>query len=200
MTIATSTARYIRRGLGALACAAAFGLTISIASEPSHAAEPATPTGQVVLTIAGNIATSNRPGFDDFEDGFLKYHDKSFTRAVAFDLAMLEALGMQSVTIDIDAWPKPARFEGPWLKDVLAAAGAAGKDVTLFALDGFGSELSAADVAAFDWIVGVKRDGRYLDIGQRGPLWVVYKRRDGKPVTDEDEQRWPWATFYIEVN
>ena len=200
MTIAISLARHIRRGLGALACAAVLGLALSMASEPSRAAEPATPTGQVVLTIAGNIAASNRPAFDDFEDGFLKYHDKSFARAVSFDLAMLEALGMQSVTIDIDAWPRPARFEGPWLTDVLAAAGASGKDVTLFALDGFGSALSAADVAAFDWIVGVKRDGRYLDIGQRGPLWVVYQRRDGKPVTDEDEQRWPWATFYIEVN
>lgn len=199
MTVATSPARNIRQTLSGLAGAAVFGLAISISGAPSRAAEPATPTGQVVLTVAGNISTSNRPAFDAFEDGFLKYHDKSFARAFAFDLAMLETLGMQSVTIDIDAWPKPARFEGPWLKDVLAAAGAAGKDVTLFALDGFGSELPAADVAAFDWIVGVKRDGRYLDIGQRGPLWVVYRRRDGKAATDEDEQRWPWATFYIEV-
>lgn len=199
MTMARSPARKIRRALRALTCIGVFTMTLSTASEPPRAAEPATPTGQVVLTIAGNISTSNRPAFDEFEDGFLKFHDKSFARAMAFDLAMLEALGMRTVTIDIDAWPKPARFEGPRLADLLAAAGATGKDVTLFALDGFGSELSAADVAAFDWIVGVKRDGRYLDIGQRGPLWVVYKRRDGKRLTDEDEQRWPWATFYIEV-
>jgi hypothetical protein len=45
----------------------------------------------------------------------------------------------------------------------------------------------------------VKRDGRYLGIGQRGPLWLVYARRDGKAIGAEDEQRWPWAAFLIEV-
>jgi len=45
----------------------------------------------------------------------------------------------------------------------------------------------------------VKRDGRYLGIGQRGPLWLVYARRDGKAYTEADEQRWPWAAFLIEV-
>jgi hypothetical protein len=28
---------------------------------------------------------------------------------------------------------------------------------------------------------------------------VVYGRRDGKVVTEEDEQRWPWAAFLIDV-
>ena len=82
---------------------------------------------------------------------------------------------------------------------MLAAAGAAGKDVSVLALDGFATEISAADVAAYDWIVAVKRDGRYLGIGQRGPTWIVYARRDGKAIGVEDEQRWPWAAFLIEV-
>jgi hypothetical protein len=112
---------------------------------------------------------------------------------------MLEGLGMHAVDVTYDKWPRPAHFEGPWLKDVLAAAGASGKDISVLALDGFASEISAADVAAYDWIVAVKRDGRYLGIGQRGPLWLVYARRDGKPIGMEDEQRWPWAAFLIEV-
>lgn len=68
----------------------------------------------------------------------------------------------------------------------------------VLALDGFATEISAVDLAAYDWIVAVKRDGRYLDIGQRGPLWIVYARRDGKAIGEDDEQRWPWA-FLIEV-
>ncbi len=157
------------------------------------------PAGPVVLTITGAIGETNRPPFDDFEDGFFKFHERRFDKAVAFDLAMLEALGLHEVSISYAEWPRPFRFEGPWLKDVLAAVGAKPTSVSILALDGFASELKAVDLDAYDWIVALKRDGRYLDIGQRGPLWIVYARRDGKAYTAEDEQRWPWASFLIEV-
>jgi hypothetical protein len=163
------------------------------------AAELGQPAGQVVLTVAGAVGATNRGAFDDFEDAFFKHHERKFDKAAAFDLAMLEGLGMQAVTVAYDKWPRPAHFEGPWLRDVLAAAGAAGRDITVLALDGYAAEISAADLAAYDWIVAVKRDGRYLDIGQRGPLWIVYARRDGQAIAAEDEARWPWAAFLIEV-
>jgi hypothetical protein len=165
----------------------------------SAAAELAQPAGQVVLTVAGDVGATNRGPYDDFEDGFFKHHERKFDKAATFDLAMLEGLGMHAVDVSYGGWPKPAHFEGPWLKDVLAAAGASGKDISVLALDGFASEISAADIGAYDWIVAVKRDGRYLAIGQRGPLWLVYARRDGKAISQEDEQRWPWAAFLIEV-
>jgi hypothetical protein len=159
----------------------------------------ATPSGPVVLTVTGKITRTNRGPFDDFEDAFLKYHERRFEKAAAFDRAMLEGLGMKEVVVSYDAWPKSTRFQGLWLKDVLAAVGAAPERVTILALDGFAQEISKQDLEAFDWIVAVRRDGRYLDIGRHGPLWVVYGRRDGKVVTEEDEQRWPWAAFLIDV-
>ncbi|MSP67239.1 MAG: hypothetical protein EXQ96_03890 [Alphaproteobacteria bacterium] len=136
--------------------------------------------------MVGAIGATNRGPYDDFEDGFFKHHERRFAKAATFDLAMLEALGMHQVTVAYGKWPRPFRFAGPKLKDVLA-------------LDGFASEIGAADLAAEDWMVVVKRDGRYLDIGQRGPLWIVYGRRDGRAISDEDEQRWPWAAFLIDV-
>jgi hypothetical protein len=157
------------------------------------------PAGQVVLTVAGAIGASNRGPYDEFEDAFFKHHERTFDKAAAFDLAMLEGLGMHEVTVSYDKWPKEFRFEGPWLKDVLAAAGASGHDISVLALDGFATDIGAADLSTYDWIVAVKRDGRYLDIGQRGPTWIVYGRRDGKAFGAEDEQRWPWAAFLIEV-
>jgi len=164
-----------------------------------YAAELGQPAGQVVLTVVGAIGATNRGPYDDFEDAFFKHHERKFDKAASFDLAMLEGLGMHEVSVAYDKWPKAVRFEGPWLKDVLAAAGASGKDITALALDGYAEEISAADLAVYDWIVAVKRDGRYLDIGQRGPTWIVYARRDGKPIGAEDEARWPWAAFLIEV-
>src|SRR5262249_41292175 len=163
------------------------------------AAEVGQPAGEGGLTGAGAVGVTNRGPYDDFEDAVFKHHERKFDKAAAFDLAMLEGLGMHEVTVAFDKWPRTFRFEGPWLKDVLAAAGAAGKDISVLALDGYVEDISAADLAAYDWIVAVKRDGRYLDIGQRGPTWIVYARRDGKAIGDEDEQRWPWAAFLIEV-
>ncbi len=176
-----------------------LGALVIVAALATHANAMDKPKGPAVLTIIGAIGETNRPAFNDFEDGVLKFHERRFDKAAVFDLAMLEALSMHEVTIKYAEWPKPFRFEGPWLKDVLKAVGAKPTSVSVLALDGFASELKAADLDAFDWILALKRDGRYLDLGQRGPLWLVYARRDGKAYTAEDEQRWPWAAFLIEV-
>ncbi|WP_299396042.1 hypothetical protein [Pelagibius sp.] len=196
----TTALRMASRGLLSAALAAAFcGAVVFASGTAPRAADLAKPVGPVVLTVAGDIGAANRPAFDEGTDSFLNYHEKTFQSAAEFDRAMLESLGMQRVEIAYEGWAQPSTFEGPWLKDVLAAAGAAGKDVTVVALDGFGAEIPAADIQALDWVVGLKRDGRYLGLGQRGPIWLVYRRPDGAVLTAEDEQRWPWAAFYIEV-
>jgi len=173
-------------------------LSLALAASAFAADAPA-PAGSVLLTVAGNISQVNRPPFDKFEDPFFAHHERSFDKAFAFDLAMLEALGTHRATIAFAGWPRPVQIEGPLLRDVLAAAGAAHGTVTMVALDGFATELSPGQLAAEDWIVALKENGRYLGIGQRGPTWVLYARRDGKPATEEDEGRWPWAVFLIDV-
>ena len=190
---------FSRRLLQAVVWSLACILLCNISVQMASAVELEKAKGPVVLTIAGNVSNTNRPAFAESEDAFLNYHEKKFDSAAEFDLAMLESLGMQKVVIDFEGWPAPTTVEGPRLNDVLAAAGAAGKDIAVVALDGYASEISAAEVASLNWIVGLKRDGRHLKIGQRGPLWVVYNKRDGSALTAEDELRWPWAAFYIEV-
>ncbi|GAB4361092.1 MAG: hypothetical protein Kow00114_15340 [Kiloniellaceae bacterium] len=165
----------------------------------ARAAELPSPTGAVVVTVAGAIENTNRGAFDPAKDLFLKYHERHFDKAAAFDLAMLEQLGMHAVEIRLEGWPEPVYLEGPYLRDVIAAVGGRGAGVTLLALDGYGSEIAWDELQALDWIVGIRQDGRPLGLGQRGPLWVVYTHRDGRALTAEDELRWPWATFYIEV-
>ena len=175
-------------------------LLLPLAPGGLAASELETPTGPVVLTVAGAIANTNRAGFDEFEDGFLNYHEKHFERAAAFDLAMLEALGTWEVTLDVEGWPGPLTFEGPWLDDVLEAVDASGGTITLMALDGYAVVLDRSELSEADWLVALKRDGEYLGIGQRGPLWVVYRPLNDRAPTSDDEARWPWSVFYIEVN
>jgi hypothetical protein len=152
-----------------------------------------------VLTVAGKISETNRPAFNELNDVFFNFHKRKFDRAFAFDIASLEAVGMQKATINYSGWPRPVTVEGPFLRDVLAAAGAEAGTVRITALDGFTEELAAPDMAEQDWIIAIKADGQYLGIGGKGPSWVLYARRDGKPATAEDEARWPWAAFIIEV-
>jgi len=176
-----------------------FCALMATATAAAGAAELEAPGGPVVVTVAGNIENTNRPPYDAGTDLFLKYHEKTFDKAVEFDYAMLEALGLQEVEIKVPAWDAPVHLEGPRLEDLLAAVGGTGRSITLVALDGYASAITWADVTALNWIVGIRRDGEYLGLGQQGPLWVVYTYPDGRPLTDDDELRWPWATFYIEV-
>ena len=156
------------------------------------------PSGPVVLTIAGKIGTANRGATDPAVDGFFAYHEIAFETAAEFDRAMLEALGSQEVELSYKDWPEAYRFAGPRLSDVLAAAGVEGRPITVTALDGYAEEISAQDLAGHDWIVALDVNGRPLGIGQAGPLWIVYPV-PGPVASEEDEHRWPWAVFFIEV-
>lgn len=185
--------------MGKLISSAVVALAILLPAGALADGLPA-PAGPVVLTVAGDaVGNPNRPPFDPFEDAFAKYHDKTFARAAAFDRAMLESLDQHEVILAYKGWPRTFRFRGPWLRDVLAAAGAGGAaKVTAVALDGFATEIPRAQLESQDWMVAVKRDGRYLNLGQRGPLWIVYPP-DGEKATADDEGRWPWAVFMVLV-
>jgi hypothetical protein len=156
--------------------------------------------GQVILTVAGKIDKTNRSAFDAFEDPFTNYHDRQFEKAAEFDLAMLERLGMQEIEVSYEAWPRPVRLAGPLLADVLDAVGAAPSQLTVLALDGFAVELSAEDLAMETWIVAIQIDGHPMNLGQRGPAWVVFDPGEDKTITAEEEGTWPWAAFFMQVD
>lgn len=156
--------------------------------------------GETVLTVAGSVENTNRGAFDPFFDGFLKYHDKEFDKAFVFDATALAALPQQSIKVNADTedWPGVLAMEGPLLKDVLEAAGATGKSVTAYALDGFGLQMDVEKIAAHDWVLAMKVNGEPLGIGGLGPLWLVYDT--GDRVAGEDEEKtWVWSVFYIEA-
>lgn len=166
----------------------------------AHAADLAQPAGPVVLTIHGKIANPNRGALNDFDDAFFKFGSVSFDRAAQFDLAMLEKLGMKSLTVKYDTWPKAYKFEGPLLADVLKAAGANGQTVKVFALDGYGAEIAMAELRQYPVLLALKADGKYLGLGGRGPTWVVYPRDDQHPaLKSHDDAKWVWSALRIEV-
>lgn len=153
-----------------------------------------------LLTVSGEIDNTNREAFDPFFDGFLKFHDKTFDKAHSFDWKTLAALPQKTIKVNADTedWPRPLTMEGPLLKDVLVAAGAKGDSATLYALDGFGFEMDADKMAAHEWVLAMKVDGKPLGIGGLGPLWLVYDT-GGAKAPEEEERGWVWSVFHIEV-
>jgi len=175
----------------------ALGLLASGAVSAQQLPEPA---GPVVLTITGTVEKANRGPFDPFMDGLLKSHGVTgFQKAATFDVAMLEALGMKSLTVRYPEWPKGYTFEGPLLRDVLKAAGARGSAIRFLGLDGYEPEIPVTDAYNHDAVLAVKADGRYLGIGDRGPVWLVYPRDTDPKLKDMDDAKWLWAGFFMTV-
>ena len=108
-------------------------------------------------------------------------------------------LGTHEIELSYEKWSEVYSVSGPRLVDILSAVGAQGRAITATAVDGYAVEVSAEELTARDWIVVLERNGRPLDIGGLGPLWIVYAV-PGNTVSHDDVPRCPWAVFFIEVH
>ncbi|HEX2116063.1 MAG TPA: hypothetical protein VHM01_16780 [Alphaproteobacteria bacterium] len=165
----------------------------------AHAQSLKAPSGPVILTVSGKIAQTNRGPFDEKKDAFFKNQQVTFQRAAAFDLAMLEALGMRSVEADYPQGGALHKFEGPLLRDMLNAVGASGRVVKVAALDGYVQEIELREIEQWPILLAVKEDGAYLPLGGFGPTRIVFPRRDVPALADRNDDKWVWAVVHISV-
>lgn len=119
------------------------------AQSPSPAARP-------FLTVSGKIAPKG--GGD----------------VVTFDRAQLEALGMQTMKTKTPWYPNIVTFEGIPLDTLLRTVGASGKTITAVALNDYASDIPVEDIAKYDVMLAIKRDGNYMPVSDKGPLFIVY--------------------------
>lgn len=114
------------------------------------------PTGDVVLTVSGQVAKPN-----------------AGNRAV-FDMAMLARLPQHTFTTRLPWFTEPVRVTGPLLRDVLAAAGATGTRIVAIALNDYRTEIPFADVTQHDVIAARLLNGKPMTVRDKGPLSIVY--------------------------
>jgi hypothetical protein len=114
------------------------------------------PAGKPVLTISGKIAVTNKD-----------------TSAV-FDRAALESLGTVAFTTATPWYKEPVTFEGVPLAKLMAAVGASGEKIVAFALNDYSAEVPMEDVRKYNVILALKRDGEYMPVRDKGPLFIVY--------------------------
>ena len=115
-----------------------------------------TPTDKPILTISGDITETN-----------------SGDTAV-FDRAMLEKLGMVKVVTTTPWYQGPMTFEGVPLDKLMADVGAKGHSVVAYALNDYTTEIPMEDFAKHHAILALKRNGEYMPVRDKGPLFVIY--------------------------
>ncbi|KAB0265797.1 oxidoreductase [Microvirga brassicacearum] len=121
-----------------------------------------TPTEKPILTISGKIALKNEGD------------------SAQFDRAMLESLGMVTVETSSPWYKGLVKFEGISLDKLMSYVGATGDRVTVIALNDYSTEIPIKDFSDHNTIIALKRDGEYMSVREKGPLFIIYPF-DSKP-------------------
>jgi hypothetical protein len=114
------------------------------------------PTEAVILTVSGRIAVVNRGD------------------TAQFDRPMLEALGTRAITTTTPWHDGRVTFEGVPMTRLMQAVGAQGDTVTALALNDYATDIPMDDFARYGVLLALKRDGAYMPVRDKGPLFIVY--------------------------
>jgi hypothetical protein len=114
-----------------------------------------------ILTISGKVNVGST-GSASSEEG------------IVFDRNKLEALGMETIETKTPWYKEVVKFEGVPLDKLMQSVGANGDRVVAIALNDYSVEIPMEDFAKHHAILALKRDGEYMSVRDKGPLFVVY--------------------------
>lgn len=142
----------LRRGI-TLGAISSIGLLMA---RPLSAQALAAPTDKVILTISGKISVTNSAD------------------AAQFDRAALEGMGLMTIETNTPWYSGPQKFEGISLDKLMKSVGAKGDTVQAIALNDYTTEIPLEDFAKYNVILALRRNGEYMPIRDKGPLFIVY--------------------------
>lgn len=151
------TSLVTRRDIGRrFAGGAASGIGLAAVCRGAGAASLPQPTERPILTVSGNVSVANKDG------------------VAQFDRPMLEALGTSGFETATPWYEGPVRFDGVRMDRLMQAVGASGDRVLAYALNDYSTELPMSDFARHNVILALKRNGQYMSVRDKGPLFIVY--------------------------
>jgi len=161
---------------------------------------------QVILTIAGEIKSTNRGALDPVKDQLMHKRGIQFNKAHTFTLSDLERLPSKTINPTMEYDARVHKLSGPRLIDVLTKVGITNsKDVNIlmYGIDGYSPQVSLFNVQKYDFILATRIDGELLSIGGFGPLFALYDAdRINEFAKKPLNQRFPgcpWGLYCIEV-
>lgn len=116
----------------------------------------AAPQSTVILSVSGDLTTTNQGGRAEFDLDILKN---------------LETTIIETSTI----WTKGVQtFEGVALVDLVAYLGVSGDTLLATAINDYTVEIPVSDAVAGGPIIAYAVDGKPMSVRDKGPLWVIY--------------------------
>jgi hypothetical protein len=140
----------MRNWLLGLVALAALGL----AGVPSHSASASAPAAKapVILTVEGQIGGG----------------------PVEFSRAELEAIGLATIRTATPWHDGVQTFEGVPLAALMDRLSARGAKAELVALNKYRTTIPTEDFARHQPILALKRNGNYMEVRDKGPIFVIY--------------------------
>lgn len=114
------------------------------------------PVGKPILTISGQIT---QPNVGD---------------AALIDRPTLGSLGMEGFETVTPWYTGPVRFDGVPMTRLMQAVGATGTLVRAIALNDYTTDIPVADFQRYGVLLAIKRNGEYMPVRDKGPLFIVY--------------------------
>lgn len=140
------------------------------------------PEGRVILEVRGNVGVTNRDGM------------------VAFDLQMLESLGMTKLATTTPWTDGVMTFEGVLVADLLDAVHGTGESAVARALNDYEIGIPLSDFRTWPVILALKLNGEYLRIRDKGPVWIIYPRDDYPELdTTDTMNKSIWQLRYLTI-
>jgi hypothetical protein len=164
-------------------CLSTMGLAaLSLRAGGARAGTLATPAAHPVLSITGKISSTN------------------VDNSAVFDLSMLEAMPQIAIQTTTPWFTGPVTFEGVPMTALMQAIGSSGTKIVVYSLNDYVSEIPVEDFAKFGPILAIKRDGNYMPVRDKGPLFIVYPY-DSSPDLKSQKyySRSPWQIARIDV-
>lgn len=160
----------------------ALAIATGLAVSPAFAAGLAAPKGDVILTVTGQIKSTNHAAAADY------------------DLAMLEALPGRA-TVTETPWTKgTVKFEGPLGSALLDQLGAEGTTLKITALNDYVVEVPVEDFRKWPVILATRKDGKLMPVRDKGPIFVIYPFDADRSLYNEKIfSRSAWQVKSIEV-
>ena len=157
-------------------------LLVALPGVASSAADLTSPSGEVILTIAGQIEHTNEGG------------------VAAFDRAMLEQLGLNELRTWTPWTVGEPVFEGVLAKAIMDRVGAQGTSVRATALNDYEVTIPVSDFSSYRVLVAMYQDGQELTKRERGPLWIVYPWTEHPELDDRPtRQKSIWQLVHLHV-
>ena len=96
---------------------------------------------------------------------------------------------------------RPVPFDGVPLKSLMQVLGATGSFVTAYALNDFTTRIPFSDFKHFHPILALKRNGEYMPVRDKGPLFIVYPFDSNQELKQQiyyNRSAWQIARLVVE--